>query len=359
MYLGRSGVFTSSDFLNDSLAVLRRHHASYQADWRLANDARRGQHTLTLLGDWDGERATVTNRRASTQTIDSRDNFGASAQNQMLWRRFFLTLSGRIERNENFGTAAVPRAAAVYVLHERSANLGETHIKASAGTGIKEPTMLESFSESPFSRGNPDLKPERSRSAEVGIDQRLAGDRVKFEVTYFHNRFSDVIAVVTTNPATFAGQYTNIGETRARGLELNAEAAPVSSLRLRASYTRLDGKVIASASPNDPVFGLGHELLRRPRHSGAIGVGFRRERLTADLNDTFIGRFADSDFGLFSPSFSQSPGHSLWDARVTLMMTKQLTGMLMVDNLTNQDYSEPLGYQPLLRAVRVGLRVGF
>jgi outer membrane receptor protein involved in Fe transport len=168
-----------------------------------------------------------------------------------------------------------------------------------------------------------------------------------------------VIAVVTTNPATFAGQYTNIGETRARGLELNAEAAPVSSLRLRASYTRLDGKVIASASPNDPVFGLGHELLRRPRHSGAIGVGFRRERLTADLNDTFIGRFADSDFGLFSPSFSQSPGHSLWDARVTLMMTKQLTGMLMVDNLTNQDYSEPLGYQPLLRAVRVGLRVGF
>jgi len=31
----------------------------------------------------------------------------------------------------------------------------------------------------------------------------------------------------------------------------------------------------------------------------------------------------------------------------------------MIDNLTNQDYSEPLGYQPLLRVVRGGIRVGF
>ena len=359
MYLGRSGVFTCGDFLTDTLTGVRRHHASYQADWRLVNDERRGQHTLTLLSDWDGERATVSNRRANTQTINSRDNFGASAQNQMLWRRVFVTVGGRIERNENFGVAAVPRGAAVYVLHQPSANLGETHIKASAGTGIKEPTLLESFSASPFARGNPDLKPERSRSAEIGIDQRLAGDRAKVELTYFHNRFSDVISVITTNPATFEGQYANVGETRARGLELNIEAAPLPAVRLRASYARLDGKVVASASPNDPVFGLGHELLRRPRNSGSIGVAFQWQRISADLIGAFIGRFVDSDFGLFSPSFRESPGHSLWDARVTARLARQITGVLIIDNLTNQDYSEPLGYQPLLRAVRAGVRVGF
>ena len=39
--------------------------------------------------------------------------------------------------------------------------------------------MLQSFSTSPYFRGNPDLKPERSRAVEIGVDQRLANDRVK------------------------------------------------------------------------------------------------------------------------------------------------------------------------------------
>jgi len=48
---------------------------------------------------------------------------------------------------------------------------------AAGGLGIKEPTVLQSFSPSPFFRGNPNLLPERSRSAEVGVEQRFAGDR--------------------------------------------------------------------------------------------------------------------------------------------------------------------------------------
>ena len=73
----------------------------------------------------------------------------------------------------------------------------------------------------------------------------------------------------------------------------------------------------------------------------------------------FVGRLVDSDFGLFTPSFSESLGHSLWDARVSVTITRQLTGLLTIDNLTNRDYSEPLGYQPLLRTVRAGVRVNF
>jgi hypothetical protein len=32
---------------------------------------------------------------------------------------------------------------------------------------------------------------------------------------------------------------------------------------------------------------------------------------------------------------------------------------LSIDNLTNVDYSEPFGYQPLGRLVRVGARLAF
>jgi vitamin B12 transporter len=359
MFKGKVGVFPSSDFLNDSSNDFRRHNAAYQADLHLPSAATIADNTLTFLADWNGERVTATNRRTGLETINSRDNFGAALQDQLLWRRVFVTVGGRIEKNEDFGTAFVPRGTIVYVVREASSAAGETRVKASAGSGIKEPTLAESFSVSPFALGNPDLDPERSRSAEVGIEQRLANQRAKVALTYFDNHFSDVIQLITTNPSTFEGKYFNTGVTRARGIELGAEAAPVAAVRLRANYTLLDGKVTESAVPDDTVFGLGNTLFRRPRNSGSVGVWVQWQRLTADLNGAFIGRFADSDFGLFSPSFKESPGHSLWDARVTATLTRGLTGVLMIDNLTNQDYSEPFGYQPLLRTVRVGVRVNF
>jgi outer membrane cobalamin receptor len=358
-YQGRVALFQSNDFLNDSANRLHRHHADYQADIRLASDPKAGDQLLTILADWEGERVTAINRRTNVESPNSRDNFGVSVQEQMLWRRFFVTAGGRLEKNESFGTAFVPRGTIVYVAHQPSSAFGETLVKASAGTGIKEPTLLQSFSLSPFFLGNPDLKAERSRSAEVGIEQRFAADRAKVELTYFNNRFSDVIQLMTTNPVTFEGKYFNTGVTRGRGIELTAEVAPAKFLRARAGYTMLDGRVVESAVPGDTVFGLGHELFRRPRNSGSIGATVVWQRVTGDLNGVFVGRFIDSDFGLFSPSFSESTGHSVWDARVSVAVTRQLTALLTIDNLTNRDYSEPLGYQPLLRAVRVGARVSF
>jgi vitamin B12 transporter len=349
----------SSDFLYDSRTSLKRNHASYQADWRLATGASRGDHLLTLVADWDGERARLEDRLSGATTVNSRDNFGVSAQQQMLWPRVFVTVGGRIERNETFGTAAVPRATVVFVAHQSSGPVGETRIRASAGTGIKEPTMLESFSLSPYFRGNPDLKPERSRSLEAGIEQRVANDRAKFELTYFHNRFRDIISVITTNPSTFEGQYFNVGLTRAQGLEAGVEVAPVAAVRAHGAYTLLDSRIVESASPTDPLFGLGQQAFRRPRHSGYVGVGLNWKRVVADLNGVFIGKFVDSDFGLFDPPLVENPGHNTWDARLALTLTPRVTGTLAIDNLTDRDYSEPLGYQPLRRAIRAGLRVTY
>ena len=92
------------------------------------------------------------------------------------WRRVSFAIGGRFEHNASFGNAFVPRGSVAYVVHTGGAEseAGATTVHVAAGKGIKEPTLLQSFSPSPFFLGNPDLKPERSRSVEVGIDQRLA-----------------------------------------------------------------------------------------------------------------------------------------------------------------------------------------
>jgi len=230
--------------------------------------------------------------------------------------------------------------------------------------------MLESFSLSPYFRGNPDLAPERSRSIEAGVEQRLAADRAQIDAVWFDGRYRDIIALVTTNPSTFESQYQNVGLTRARGLELGFRGALVSAagraagsslpdVQVRGGYTFVDSEVLESAQPADPVFGVGQSAFWRPRHSGYAGLAVRWKRLAGDLNGVFVGSFVDSDFGLFNPPFVLNPGHNAWDLRVSAKLTGQVSATLAIDNLTNRDYSEPFGYQPLLRAVRAGIRVSY
>jgi outer membrane receptor protein involved in Fe transport len=140
---------------------------------------------------------------------------------------------------------------------------------------------------------------------------------------------------------------------------MGVQAAPIAAIRARASYTLLDSEIVETTSPGNVLFAPGQWAFRRPRHSGSVGATLEWQRLSADVNGTFIGRFVDSDFGLFSPPFTENPGHTTWETRVSLALTRQVSAILSIDNLTNTDYSEPFGYQPLGRLVRVGARLGF
>ncbi|MFN7983504.1 MAG: TonB-dependent receptor [Vicinamibacterales bacterium] len=357
-YQGRVAPFEFYDFTFDSHNTLTRHYASYQVDWHAVTGRNGGaDHRFTALADWNGERARLEDRLASTTQHASRDNVGASLQHQLLWRRLATTAGLRAEKNENFGTAVVPRASAALTLHSGSGVVGETRLRGAAGLGIKEPTVLQSFSTSPYFRGNPDLQPERSRAVEIGVDQRLANDRVKLEASWFDNRYRNIIGLRPTSG--YESEYFNIGLTRARGLEVGAEIAPLPSLRVQGSYTLVDSAILQSTSDFSEVFAVGQWAFRRPRHSGFVQATWSRDRITTNVSLTSIGRFVDSDFSSLEPSFLQNPGHTTLDARLSYRVSSKITGLLAVDNVTSQEYQEPLGYAALRRAARAGIRVSF
>jgi outer membrane cobalamin receptor len=360
-YQGHVAPFPYSDFLYDSRTNLHRHHLGYQSDIRLANDATHGSQLLTALADWDGERATLEDRLAGTSTPESRDNAGLAVQHQAMWRRVSFTVGGRFEHNASFGNAFVPRGSAAFVAHpaaEESA-FGATTVHFAAGKGIKEPTLLQSFSPSPFFRGNPDLAPERARSFEIGIDQRFASDRARVTLTWFDNDYRDLIALETTNFQTFEAQYFNVGHSRARGAELSFEVVPVQALRARFGYTYLDSKVLESTSPTNSLLEAGQPLLRRPKNSGFVDLAWSRGPFTAGIMGLFVGEYLDSDFSSLEPPLVENPGYTTWDLRLSYRFLGRLTGLFSIDNLANADYMEPLGYPALGRAVRAGVRVGF
>ena len=188
-----------------------------------------------------------------------------------------------------------------------------TTLRASAGMGIKEPSFLESYGESFFAKGNPDLDPERSTTFDVGVEQRLFGSRLRASVGAFHNDYRDQIAYTVVDFDTFEGSYVNLAHTRAQGIEVALEARPITSLHLFGQYTYLDSEILESPSDFDPVYAEGEPLLRRPRHQGSLSAQLSFARWSAGATLVRVGERADSDFvGL---GLTRSEAYTRLDAR--------------------------------------------
>ena len=219
---------------------------------------------------------------------------------------------------------------------------------------LKEPGFFESFGVSFFAKGNPDLKPERSRTFDLGVEQRLLSGRLRAEATAFHHDYLDQIAFHIVDFTTFQGTFINLGKTRGRGFELAVDAAPTDHLRFDARYTYLDGKILVSASDFDPVFAVGRPLLRRPKRQASFSAHAERGRVSAGATLVLVGRRADSDFvGL---GLDENEGYTRLDAQVHVQVARGLKAFVVGENVLDRQYMEVLGYPALGRSVRAGLR---
>ena len=344
--------FPSSDFLYDSETALARHHFEYRADAVVARN-----QVLTAAFAYDGERGVLTNHRSTeAPQRPARNNTGTTVQYEATGDRLSVIGGIRFENNGSFGFYVAPRLAASWLVRPGSGDMGSTRLRASVGRGIKEPLFIQSYSPSPFFLGNPDLKPERSRGFDVGVEQRVAGDRAAIEATYFANHFDDLISLGPFDPVTFNAQYENIGETRASGLELVGTAIAGGGLRITGGYTFLDSKVIRSIS-SSPIFAPGRQLYRRPRHSGSLQASYSRNRVGVALGAVFIGSRVDTDFNF--PTVSSNEGYAAWNASGNVRLAGRTAAFVTIENLADREYMEPLGYRGLGRAVRAGIRTRF
>lgn len=348
--------FAFSDFTYDSNNLLRRNFLTYQVDGRI--DTRVTQ-LVTALVDWDGERATLTDRMASTVVKAERNNIGVSVQHQFIGRLGSLASSARAEHNDSFGDKFVPRISGVLIAHSGNGQWGELAIKGNAGRGVKEPTILQSFSPNAFFLGNADLLPELATTWDLGVSQRMANDRARIEAIYFDNKYKNQISTRTTNFTTFASQYFNVGDTNARGLELSGEAVLVPALRISGGYTLTDSEIVKSTSEFSTVIKAGAWAFRRPRHAAFMRAAVSTRRVNADLDGQYVGRRVDSDFSSLSPAITSSGEYWLWNASASVKLNTKLEIYGRLQNLGDKDYMEPLGYEAARRTAFGGVRVRF
>lgn len=244
--------------------------------------------------------------------------------------RFFATVSGRYDMPKDFDKQFTYSVAPGYYVEET-----DTRFTASYGTAFKVPALFEryGFTATTYGdyHGNPNLRPEKSRGWEVGVDQGLFGDYAKIGVTYFKSRIEDAV----TQDAFFTTSINN-PTFDASGVESYIEVDPLPSLSARLDYTYT---LIDKGEAANPI-------LRRPRHmvNGTIGwqidektdLGFNVEWV-ADYFDVYNSPVV---FGIFKASpyavVNISGSHQLTDS-------VKLTAR--INNLLNAEYEPADGFQ--------------
>ncbi len=318
-----------------------------------------GNHLLTAGAGYERQSGVIGDPQAEPLRA-SRDNFGAYFQDQWEFRNLLFATAGvRLEHNGSFGFYAAPRASVAWHARRPAAGsvLGLTNLRANFGLGIKEPTLVESFSQSPYFRGNPDLQPEKARSFDAGIEQNLAAGRVTLAATYFHNLFFNQIGYAVTDYQTFEGTFLNIGKTRGRGLELTVRAIPGKDWEISGGYTYLDSEILTSSSPFDPVYAAGQQLLRRPPNSGYLDLRWKPRRWSIGATALMMGSRVDSDFaGL---GIMKNPGYLVLNMVADYRIGKTTSVYAFVGNVLDTSYMEVFGYPALPANFRIGIRTGF
>lgn len=234
----------------------------------------------------------------------------------------------------------VGQSATVGVVSARWDITDGLYLKAMAGTAFRLPTAEELFANDPNDeRGNPDLKPETSKNANISLGGYVPGLRgLHWEVLGFFRDVKNLIAIGGFDPVTNQDLFDNVpGVVRVRGGQVAFDGALTDEVSASASYTysssKQDGglqiinipvslaKATLDYHPTKMPFGLTGSLnyvgdvYNNPAGLGVTNFGnyvvfnasvrlfldeTRHQRVDIGLNNVFGKRYATSLMGGFS-----------------------------------------------------------
>lgn len=316
-----SGLYGPGDFDGS------RNRFSYLGDWQAGD-------TLSFNWGYEDTRETFATSYGEAGRVRTR-----ALHAEALWspaETLDLSFALRHDEHDMFGGKVSGRVAAAW----RPAD--DWTIRAVAGTGFRAPSLYEMYS----GLGDPGLKPETSRSLELGVEHEFASGAT-IQATVFDMRIRDRIDYDPSATAcgSLWGCYGQIdGETKSRGVELSGRADIAPGWSLFGNYTYTDARDYRVSGVT--------RAARVPRHAATLGI---EGAVTGRLSAALILRHSGD---------SHDPAGPLRDFTIADVNFRYALGdtaeaYLRVENLFDRDYHTAYGYNQPGRQVFVGVRTSF
>lgn len=294
--------------------------------------------------DWQGT-CVVNDRHRITGGLTAEANhtrntgFGSINERQSLlalfaqdeWtpaERVYITAGLRSDDHDTFGRATTGRVTVA-----RLSKDSRWKVRATYGTAFRSPSFLDLYGQDNFYVGNPNLRAEKARGWDGGVDYFLPGNRGMLSATWFDTRYRDLIVF---DFGVFPSTTANVEEARTTGVELAAKLDLAGGTKLRLAYTYLEAQ-----NRSQDI-----RLLRRPRHSGSVDLWHDFGRglsagaglaVAADREDVHAATFATID----AEDYTVVRVYGAWQVNDRLAFKARL------ENLLDEAYEEVHGYPQL------------
>jgi vitamin B12 transporter len=205
---------------------------------------------------------------------------------------------------------------------------------ASTSTAFRAPTFQDLFG---FG-GNPQLRPERTRTNELGVQWASGANRVR--VVGFHTDYQDAI---TFDNVTFTAE--NIRKAKVTGVE-TSYSGRIAGIDLRAALTLQDA---LEQEPDD----IERAAIRRAKRFGSVAAfrNFGRWRLGGELLAS--GARPDVDIATFEPV--QLAGYTVVNLLARFEFNKNLYVAARLENAFDEEYQVVHGFNTAPRGFFVSV----
>lgn len=238
----------------------------------------------------------------------------------------------RHDRNSQFGGKTTGNLGYGYQMND------EWRLRSSLGTAFKAPTFNDLYYPADVwgSVGNPNLKPERARSAEVGINRDTATGALT--MTAYRTRITDLIEWQLTT----AYQPVNVGKAELRGVSFSGRQR-YGNLAVRASAN------IQSHKNAD----TDRQLMLRARRYGSVGV----EQQIGDTTLAADVQGSGSRFGNTANTVVLA-GYSVVNLQIEQKLSKDFSVFGKANNVFDRFYEVRDDFATAGRNFFVGIRYG-
>ncbi|MCP4114426.1 MAG: TonB-dependent receptor [Desulfobacteraceae bacterium] len=258
-------------------------------------------------------------------------------QDQFFLGESLVVVGGvRLDDHENFGSKATWRVAPSYTI--RATN---TVLKASYGTGFRAPSLYELYSD----YGNQNLDAEESKGWDVGFEQSLMDNAVRFGVTYFAMDYDNRIGFDMTT-----WKYSQLdGKTETSGVEAFAGWSPLANLDFMLNYTYTE-----TNDPDDK------RLLRRPYNKVSLNTRYSfLDKGTVNLDIHWVDDRKDNGTDKNGNAVTDLAAYTLVNLAASYELTKNVELYGRIDNLFDEFYEEAFSYATPGLSGYLGLKLTF
>jgi vitamin B12 transporter len=309
----------------------------------------------SLVYGFDYRTVNVRNTSFSYSTNKETLNYDNDINQGALFAKYEIALIPNLTVNlglrQDFsslvnGSVTSPSVGTKFAVSD-SSTLRANYIK-----NFRVPTIANLFNVNPSNIGNPELKPERGDSYDIGIDQKL-GDIGLVRLTFFKNSVSDTVAFKRLTPPVNGntGTWENIGLVETTGIEASLNLQLAKNVYTFVNYTANDPRILESSNAA--------EIDKELRFAGAdklnLGVSYENPQ------GLYLGLLMNSLNGYPTNNTNTEflSGYTTFDFKLRVPLNDKLVVTGSLENLFNQRYQLFPGFPDGGRGFQIGLSSTF